>query len=147
MAKENYTIAIAKMPFNLAVFASNRATDIIEEYAEVHTWAIGGHSLGGTMASRYIYSNPDKINKLVLLASYPAKSNDLSLYNINVISIFGSQDGLISEEDIKNSKQLLPKSITWVKIQGGNHSQFGGYVFNLRMVRLKLRGLSNRKSL
>jgi len=56
LAKAGYLVVIPKMPFNLAVFGYDRASDIIQEYPSVINWVIGGHSLGGSMAAHYLLS-------------------------------------------------------------------------------------------
>jgi dienelactone hydrolase len=127
LAEEDILVIIAKMPFNLAIFNSNKADKIIQDYPEVKNWYISGHSLGGAMAAKYVYENPDKIKNLILYAAYPAENNDLSNSNINVLSIYAENDGLANQEKIKNNKQYLPDSTKYVEIIGGNHAQFGYY--------------------
>ena len=48
IANEGYLTIIVPMPLNLAVFGANAANDVIKSYPEFTSWAIGGHSLGGT---------------------------------------------------------------------------------------------------
>ncbi|OQY08650.1 MAG: hypothetical protein B6I29_05165 [Marinitoga sp. 4572_148] len=128
LAEEGYEVFLVKMPLNLAVFDSNAAEKIINEY-DYKKWVIIGHSLGGAMAAKYIYDHPDTISGLVLLASYPAESNDLSNYNIKVLSIHGELDGLATKEKIEKYKPLLPEDTIYIMIKGGNHSNFGYYGF------------------
>jgi hypothetical protein len=127
LAAQGYLVVIVPMPLNLAVFGSDRATSIIETYPNIQNWVIGGHSLGGSMAALYADKHRDQINGLVLLASYPANSNDLSDSTIEVTSIFGTQDGLATGDKIDASRELLPPDTSWVPIEGGNHAQFGWY--------------------
>ncbi len=82
IANEGYLTIIVHMPLNLAVFGANAANDIIASHPEIASWAIGGHSLGGTMAAQYAYQNPSKVQGLVLWAAYPASGNNLSKYNL-----------------------------------------------------------------
>ena len=79
------------------------------------------------MAANFAAANPEKVQGLVFWASYPASSDDLSKSSIEVISIYGSLDGLATGEKIAASKALLPANTIWVKIEGGNHAQFGSY--------------------
>ena len=118
---------IVPMPFNLAVFGSGRASDIIEQFPEIDRWVIAGHSLGGSMAARYTLRNPDNIEGLVLWAAYPAAGDDLSNSILRSASIFGTHDGLVSEQDILPSTTLLPEINVLQMIEGGNHAQFGWY--------------------
>ncbi len=119
-------VVIVKFPFDLAVFGSEKGGDVIEAFPEITTWIIGGHSLGGAMAARYMYSNPDLFTGLILLASYPADSNNLSEYAQSAISIYGSLDGIV-DISIPDTISLLPGSTTIVEISGGNHANFGSY--------------------
>ncbi|MEN6436131.1 MAG: alpha/beta fold hydrolase [Anaerolineaceae bacterium] len=127
IAENGILVVIVRMPLNLAVFNINAAEKVEASYPQIKTWAIGGHSLGGSMAAAYAKSYPDSIKGLVLWASYPASNDNLSQLRLKVVSIFGSQDGLATLEEIEASRLLLPADTTWVEIEGGNHAQFGWY--------------------
>jgi predicted alpha/beta-hydrolase family hydrolase len=127
IATEGYLVAIVPMPFNLAVLAPDRAADVIAAYPRVGTWAVGGHSLGGAMAARFARGHPEDVEGLVLWASYPDGSDDLSGHSLEAVSIFGTLDGLATVEKIEASRSLLPADTRWVAIDGGNHAQFGWY--------------------
>jgi hypothetical protein len=124
IASQGYLVVIVPMPLHLAVFGSERAGEVIAQVPEIKKWVIGGHSLGGSMAAAYADLHRDQIRGLVLWASYPAKSNDLSDSAIQVLSVYATQDGLVTQKKIDASRALLPSSTTWVEIQGGNHAQF-----------------------
>jgi hypothetical protein len=127
IANEGYLTVIVPMPLNLAVFGANAANDVIASHPEITSWAIGGHSLGGTMAAQFAYQNPSKIEGLVLWAAYPASGNNMSSYNLQVTTIHGSNDGLVSNAQIQSSLEMVPPTTVYVEIQGGNHAQFGYY--------------------
>ena len=127
IASEGYFVVIPQMPLNLAVFGVNIANDVIKSYPQISVWAIGGHSLGGSMATQFAYDNPSKIKGIVLLASYPPSGVNLSRSNLLVTSIHGTNDGLVSEAQIDDSLKLLPPSTVRVEISGGNHAFFGWY--------------------
>jgi len=67
------------------------------------------------------------VKGLLLWASYPAASDDLSDLDLAVISIYGTLDGLASEEEVVDSRDLLPADTRWVAVEGGNHAQFAWY--------------------
>ena len=113
------------MPLSLAVFDSNAADDIIAAYPEIEKWVIGGHSLGGAMASSYVYNHEGAVDGLVLWASYPAENNDLSSRQLSVASMYGTEDGSAAELP-EIGERLLPDP-EWLVMEGGNHAQFGYY--------------------
>jgi dienelactone hydrolase len=128
IAKGGHQVVIVPMPLNLAVLAPNRANDVIAAYPEVRHWAIGGHSLGGTMAATYAAKHGDAVDALILWASYPTEGGSLALEtDLATASIFGTLDGLISLDEIEQSGNLLPTQTEWTAIEGGNHAQFGWY--------------------
>jgi fermentation-respiration switch protein FrsA (DUF1100 family) len=127
IAAEGYLVVIIPMPFNLAVFGVNEANKVIAAYPNVTYWAIGGHSLGGTMAAQYIQNNPGKVQGLALWASYPPSGVNLSNSNIYVVTVHGTNDGLVSSQQITDSLKQLPPNTIRVEIDGGNHAQFGWY--------------------
>ena len=132
LAEEGIAGFLVQMPFDLAILGSGRAGGVMKKYeAEIDHWVIGGHSLGGAMAARYVDRNPEaEVEGLILFASYPGGGNDLSgRDDLSVLSIYGTRDGLVSEENFADSPDLLPPETVWLEIPGGNHSQFGYYGF------------------
>jgi len=127
IAAEGYLVVMVPMPLNLAFFGPDRAAEVMAAFPEVERWAVGGHSLGGAMAARFAHSHPSAVQGLVLWASYPAASDDLSARELAVVSISGTRDGLATKEKIAASRPLLPAQTRWVTIEGGNHAQFGWY--------------------
>lgn len=127
IAAQGFLVVIVRMPLNLAVFNPNAAEAVLETYPQIQQWVVGGHSLGGSMAANYARQNLSKVNGLILLASYPASSADLSKTDLAVLSIYATQDRLATVEKIRASEALLPPTTEWVAIEGGNHAQFGWY--------------------
>jgi hypothetical protein len=127
IAAQGYLVIVVPMPLNLAVFGVNSANDVIVAYPNVTEWAIGGHSLGGSMAAQYIHDNPNKAEGLALWASYPPSGVDLSEFNITAVTVHGTNDGLVSSKQIDDSLKQLPPETVRVEINGGNHAQFGWY--------------------
>ncbi|MGL5346204.1 MAG: alpha/beta hydrolase [Peptostreptococcaceae bacterium] len=125
VAKEGYEVIIVDMPLNFAMLGTNKAQKVIKEYPHIKNWAIGGHSLGGVAASKFIIDNP-QIDGLILLASYPM-GDELKNLGVDVLSIWGSKDGVLNFENLIASKMKLPVETEYVEIEGGNHAQFGDY--------------------
>ncbi len=127
IALEGYLVAIVPMPLNLAVLGSGRASGVMAAFPHVQAWAVGGHSLGGAMAIRFAHQNPQAVAGLVLWAAFGAATDDLSGFDLKVVSIYGTRDGLSSLAEIEASRALVPGDAEFVTIVGGNHAQFGWY--------------------
>lgn len=128
-AEKGIRTIIVKMPLNLAIFGANKADKVIAQNGDIKNWYISGHSLGGVMAARYTQAHQDTIKGLILWAAYPEEASDLSATAIPVMSIYGTNDGLAKPGKITDTMHLLPESVVWISIDGGNHSQFGWYGF------------------
>ncbi|MDO5010944.1 MAG: alpha/beta hydrolase [Intestinibacter bartlettii] len=126
ISEQGYQVVAVDMPLNFSAFGKNKANEVIQKYSNIEHWAIGGDSLGGLVATRYVNSNPEKIDGVVLISSYPSDSY-LKEVNMNVLSIWGSKDGVIDFQALIDAKEKLPQKTTYVEIEGANHSQFGDY--------------------
>lgn len=125
IAEHGYEVVILDMYLNFAMLSPNKAEKIIKEHENIKSWVVGGHSLGGVVASRFAANNIN-VDGVVLLASYPS-NDDLKQLGKDVVSIWGSKDGVINFENLIESKEKLPKDTTYVEIEGANHSQFADY--------------------
>lgn len=123
IATGGYKVALLQLRFNLAVTEQGKARQPISENPDLR-WAVGGHSLGGVVASNYAQSNPEA-KAIVMWAAYP--QNDLSTLDIPTLALFGSQDGLVSPEKVKAESQKFPKGTVQTTVQGLNHGGFGSY--------------------
>ena len=124
-ADEGILCVLVKMPFNLAVLDSNAAKGIPEKYPEIENWYIGGHSLGGSMAASYLSKNADAFEGLILLGSY--STADISEKDVDVLSVFGSEDRVMNREKYDKNLKNLPSDMTEIIIEGGCHAYFGMY--------------------
>ena len=106
---------LVKMPYNLAVLDADMADRIINEFPDINNWYIGGHSMGGAMASDYASKNQDTIKGLILLGAYLYGNYPVD----DTLTIYGSFNTSVSDK-IDYTKNI-------VVIQGGNHAQFGNY--------------------
>ena len=116
---------LCKMPFRLAVFDTHAADDVREALPEIEHWYIGGHSLGGAVASIEVNAHPDAYEGMILLASF--SNDDLSDESIRVLSIYGSEDRVLDREAFEQAKAKLPSDVTERIIAGGSHAGFGMY--------------------
>lgn len=109
------TCILVKMPFNMAIFDADAAAGVIKQFPEMENWYVGGHSMGGAMASDFASKNPDKVEGLILLGAYlygdyPAEK---------ALTVYGSFNTSVAEK--------VDYSENVVVLEGGNHAQFGNY--------------------
>ncbi|MCD8398394.1 MAG: alpha/beta hydrolase [Lachnospiraceae bacterium] len=121
LAENGVDCFLLEMPYNMAIFGINRADDVMEEYDYEH-WYISGHSLGGAMAASYAAGNTDKLDGVILLAAYATKD----LGDLAVLSIYGSNDGVLSMEKVEAGREYST-NYTEICIEGGCHAWFGLY--------------------
>ncbi len=135
MAENGYHAAIATPPLSLASIGDLLGSDYGDKIMsywkdDVKSWAISGHSQGGAIACAFAKSHEgSKLKGLVLLAAYgvvkKVMNGDLSESDYDVISIYGSLDGIALYEDVVvEGAKTLPPNTKFVGIEGGNHSQF-----------------------
>ena len=125
LSEHNIAVFLVEMPFHLAVLDADAADGIQDQYPEISSWYMAGHSLGGTMAAYYLKEHHESFEGLILLASY--STYDLSQTQLNVLSIAGSEDQVLSWDQYENNKINLPDTMTEIILEGGNHAQFGMY--------------------
>ena len=123
LAEQDVLCVLLEMPFNLAVFEMDAAEGIPEMYPEIEHWYMGGHSLGGSMAASYAAEHSTEFDGLVLLAAY----STAEITDMNVISLYGSEDGVLNREKYQEYRGNLPESTVEMVIEGGNHALFGSY--------------------
>jgi len=121
VAEDGITVVITKPWLNLAFFDLRPLGAFTGLAPDVHTWMVGGHSLGG-VRSCMLASDADA---LVLFGSYCA--TDLSASGLPVLSIGGSEDGLSTPEKIADASHLLPADAELDQIEGASHASFGDY--------------------
>lgn len=126
LAESGIDCFIVEMPYNMAIFGLNSAAELMENNEYTH-WYIGGHSLGGAMAASYAAKHTDELDGLVLLAAYPTVS--LKSNSFKVISIYGSEDGVLNMEKYQDGLKYMPTHFRELVISGGNHAGFGSYGF------------------
>lgn len=154
MAKQSgCAVLLLDVPMRMAIFGFSRIRKDISEVQEVFRWVIGGHSLGGAAAAKFIMSNApaddvsdassnDKTTKLLnpepkivgllLHAAYVTgavtQSNTMAgRGDISVLQVLAENDGVINQKNLATSKTALPDTGASITISGGNHAGFGHY--------------------
>ena len=133
VAEEGYEAVILKLPFRRAFLESQevevveRARVRMERDRGSHGWVVAGHSRGGVIACRVAAAHPSLPAALVLIGTSHPVDRDLSGLRFPVTKIYATHDGLATIEKVEATRGNLPAATRWVKIEGGNHGQFGWY--------------------
>ncbi|QBI20579.1 alpha/beta hydrolase [Egibacter rhizosphaerae] len=144
VAEAGVAVFIPAMPLNFAVLDIDRADEVIAAEDTIESWIVGGHSLGGAMASSHLGRRAeataeghaatdgpaavDRIEGLVLWGGYPTEGAELAARDdLAVLSVAGGRDGLTTTADVRQRRHLLPDDADVVVIDGMNHAQFGAY--------------------
>lgn len=125
LAQNGVLCVLVEMPANLAVLDVNAADGIQEEFPDIEEWYMGGHSLGGSMAASYLGKHAEEYEGLILLAAYATAK--LERTNLEVLSIYGSNDKVLNLEKYKENMENLPNDFEEVIIEGASHAYFGNY--------------------
>lgn len=140
LAEAGHPVVVAKQPLGVAFLATGSFDDARAAYPAVDQWVLGGHSLGGVVATTQADAadpgsgtgaatdEPDAAPAvgLLLYASYPATDVSTSLTTA-VASVSGSEDGLTTPDDVEASRADLPAGTTFTVVDGAVHSFFADY--------------------
>ena len=124
IAENGYEVIILDMPLNFAMLAPNKAEKVIKEHDHIKSWVVGGHSLGGVVASRFAAKNKN-VDGVVLLASYPS-NDDLKQLGKEVImanDVIG-EDATTKAENLKEGEILLLENVRFHKEETDNDPEF-----------------------
>ncbi len=127
IAAMGYLVVAIEMPFDLAIFAPNRADDVRAAFPQVREWVVAGHSLGGVVAGRYAFQHQDDLAGLILWDAYPAESNSLSGSSLPVMHIHRATTGGSPPPTFADKRHLFPSDARWVPVPGGIHMYFGSF--------------------
>jgi dienelactone hydrolase len=135
IAEQGYPVFVMHMAYRCAIaedqqqqlFAATRAVIA----ASRRRWVLAGHSRGAVHASRLLSEEPRLFQGLVLIGTTHPRDVNLASLTIPVTKIYASRDGVAPEEKVRANAHLLPSSTRWVRIEGGNHRQFGSYRYQL----------------
>jgi len=124
IAAKGFFTCIIPVPNCVATSGYLRADRIINDYGKIRKWVIGGHSIGGTAAGFYALQS-NNISGVVIWASFMDEAHRLDNTALKVLSVTGSLDGRATPELVNEYSIYLPADTVFVKIEGGNHTQFG----------------------
>jgi hypothetical protein len=128
VAAAGYLVVLVPMPLDLAILAPDRADEVIAAFPQVRRWVIAGHSLGGAMAARYVFSHPGRVAGLLLWDAYPPDTDDLSgaALPVRQVARVGA-DGQLPGS-YREVSHLLPASTQVVTLPGATHMNYGRFI-------------------
>ena len=77
------------------------------------------------MAASYLETHANDYQGLILLGSY--STADLTTTELEVLSIYGSEDTVLNKEKYDANKNNLPSDFSEIILEGGCHAYFGMY--------------------
>lgn len=137
ISEAGYRTIILKLPYRMAFLNSQQervfqqTLDYINSDTLRRKWIVGGHSRGGKLAAIFSRDYKKALDGLLLIGTSHPREFDLSDLTIDVTKIYGSNDGLASEEEVNTFAINLPTVMHRVRIAGGNHRQFAYYGYQL----------------
>ncbi|MBQ8826852.1 MAG: alpha/beta hydrolase [Oscillospiraceae bacterium] len=125
IASRGFLCLLVEMPLNQPSFGMNEAIALEMRYPDITKWYMCGHGSGAKTAAAYASRNTDIFSGVILLGGHT--SADLRDTGLNVISVYGSEDKVMSMGSYERSKNKMPADYAELVIEGGCHSYFGSY--------------------
>jgi pimeloyl-ACP methyl ester carboxylesterase len=135
VAEAGVPVALVELPRRGALGGADepelldRARAIMSSTTGPRRWVVAGHSRGAVVASQIASEMARGLAGVVLIGTTHPRDVDLSPLTVPVTKIVATRDGLARPNAIEANRHLLPAATRWIRIEGGNHSQFGWYGF------------------
>jgi pimeloyl-ACP methyl ester carboxylesterase len=132
VASAGHTAHLIYLPVRCACTSSQRnqlfqKIEILMATEPQRPWILAGHSRGGMLATRFAHESGRTPAGLVLIGTTHPRDFSMADTSIPIIKIYGTRDGIASYSAMQQNRHLLPRNTTWIRIEGGNHVQFGYY--------------------
>jgi predicted alpha/beta-hydrolase family hydrolase len=134
LAEQGYPSLIVRIPWRCASFGGleadldRRVLGLVADRTDTR-WILVGHSRGAMHAARLAQLHAPAFAGVVLMGTSHPRDRDLTGLAIPLMKIVATNDGVAGEAQL--DRRLLPSATTWVRIEGGNHSQFAYYGIQL----------------
>lgn len=135
ISEEGYYVLLVELPHR-GMFGGadgpqvlDRARAAMSRAAGVTRWVVAGHSKGGAVAARFVQVGDPALAGLILVGTSHPRDFSLADIQLPVTRVFGSRDTVADVEKLEANRHNLPPSTQMIRIDGGNHSQFGYYGF------------------
>lgn len=132
VAEAGYPAVLVRLPWRAAPTDASRRV-VWDRILAIITsdpdrrWILAGHSRGAALSAHFAGEQPDALAGLVLIATTHPKQASLAALPIPVTKIYATQDCVADSAAVFANAHLLPASTRWVRLEGGNHRQFGWY--------------------
>ncbi len=128
LASSGIQTVIMGFPQDLAIFAPNRADEVLAALPAGEPVYLAGHSLGGVTAAQYLETHRGRVSGLILLGSYPAENVTLlDQPLLRVLDLLAENDGLSTPAKVEGGLARLPENTQLVRLPGAVHAFFGRY--------------------
>ncbi|MFO1425517.1 MAG: alpha/beta fold hydrolase [Steroidobacteraceae bacterium] len=126
IAAAGYLVVEVPMPLEFALFAPDRALDVMAAFPQVQRWTLVGHSMGGAIGGVFAAKHRDRLAGLIFWDAYPASS--LADWDRPVWLIHRAHDDGSPPAKFVAQRGAMPASTHWVPVPGGIHMYFGSFV-------------------
>lgn len=132
VAARGYPVVVYGLPWRCAPLPVHRArvdADLrrLLGAAGPSRWVLGGHSKGAVFVSQIAASPPASLRGVIIAGSTHPRDVDVSDSSLAITKIVATLDGIAPMAVSESRRALLPATVDWRRIEGGNHSQFGWY--------------------
>lgn len=137
VAEQGHPVSIVRLPYRMAPTPAYEAmvfeTALDTMAASPRPWAVGGHSRGGMLATKFAQRYGNRIAGLALVGTTHPREIDLSWLPVcvPVLKIAGTRDGVARLSESQKFRGNLPAHTGYLTIEGGNHAQFAYYRYQL----------------
>ncbi len=136
LAAAGHPVVVVKIPLRGAFSSAATEAEVAaialsvrERSPGIARWLAAGHSKGALFAARCVERSPEHWQGLALLGSSHPKDFSLAALTLPVLRVSATRDPIASTDRLESTARNLPAATSWVRIEGGNHSQFGHYGF------------------
>ena len=107
----------------------DRARTAAARSPTIRRWVVAGHSRGGVIACYLVREGFPGLAGAVLIGTSHPRDFSLAAATIPITRVYGTRDTVADVDKLERTRVNLPPATRIVRIDGGNHSQFGYYGF------------------
>ena len=135
VADRGYPVLLIRLPRRGAFGGAEgpvpltRAIDATLGVPSVKRWVASGHSRGGLVASELVRTRAGSLVGLILIGTSHPRDFSLANSSLPVTRVYGTRDTVADVDKVFAARRNLPAETRDIRVDGGNHSQFGYYGF------------------